>query len=263
MQQHHTVFYMPLRCFIFLLAVFVLIAGCESAPKTGGRLEGALQHYDSQRYNLAHQEAVEALRSTGVSAQEREQAAYVAGMSAFRMGDMDEAELRFNAVLSTSDRAMLGSAQAMMGQIRLEQNRASEAAVFFERAQLSLAGEDARQARRYAAMAKYESGDITAMQRWYDEAGRAGSTGATSTSGFTLQVGAFQDRRRAEQAATDVTESTRRFGYGRVHIRQSADSRGRTLYLVQLGQFPTRQAATSARATIGRLDYIVTALPRS
>jgi hypothetical protein len=241
------------------IVVANLLVGCESTPTTAGKLSLALDHYDAQRYSLAHQSAVEVTRMPNVTPVDREQAVYLAGLSAFQMGDMNEAELRLNAVANTNDRQLLGSSQALIGQIRLDQRRPAEAAVYFEAASRSLTGVDATHAKRYASMAHHEAGNRTAAKEWYEPASH---TTANAVSGFTLQVGAFLERNRAEQAAAEASSLARGYGLGPVNIRQSSDTRGRPLFLVQFGQFPTRQAAANARASIGRLDYIVAPLSR-
>lgn len=247
----------PSACLLLLL---VLLIGCEATPSASSRLNLALDHYEAKRYQLAQQHAMEAMRSPGTSATDRERAAYLAGLSAFRIGDMNEAELRLNGVLQSSDRILHASAQALLGQIKLDRNRPAEAATHFEAASRGLIGEDARQARRYAAIAHYEAGNLEAAERWYEPPNAAEPI--PSRGGFTLQVGAFQDQRRAEQAAAETADVARGHGIGPVTVKPSIDSRGRRLYLVQFGQFPTRQAAAQARSRLGRLDYIVAPISR-
>ena len=53
-----------------------------------------------------------------------------------------------------------------------------------------------------------------------------------------------------------------RNGLGSVRTVPSHDERGTRLYLVQVGEFPTRAAAAATRAQIGRLEYIVAPLAR-
>ena len=67
---------------------------------------------------------------------------------------------------------------------------------------------------------------------------------------FAVQTGAFTDRRRAEEVARSFAESARRAGLPapRVAGRERA---GTTLFVVQIGDFPSRLAAGRALATLG------------
>ncbi len=237
------------------MAATLLIAGCESAPKARGRLDPAIAHYEAQRWDLAHERAMEVVRAPGVSVDDREQAGYLAGLAAFRAGNHSEAELRLQPLTAANNRNLRASAQAVMGQIRLEQNRYVEAAGLFESAASGLDGHDAQQAHRFAAIAHEQSGNLRAAEAARTAAERSGTV---MRSGFTLQVGAFSERRRAERAAADAQSIATARGFGTVAVRPTFDSRGRALYLVQFGQFPTRQAAARAKEVIGRLEYIVT-----
>lgn len=255
--MHHPCFLIVIRPVLLFIAATALQAGCESGPQASSRLSLALGHYDAQQFNLAHQHAVEVARSPSATAAEREQAAYLAGLAAFRSGDMDEAELRLSALGTASDPRLLASSQALLGQIRLAQKRPAEAAALFDAATRGLDATDARQARRYAAVAHFEAGNHVAARQRHDFA----SEPSTLRGGFTLQVGAFSDPARADQAAAQAADIARRHGLEPTTIRQTTDSRGRPLFLVQFGHFPTRHAAAQARTSLGRLDYIVAPIP--
>ena len=147
------------------------------------------------------------------------------------------------------------------------QPQPQDAAELFKAAAGALGDEDARQAAHYAALAYEQAGDPVAAETWaavsagLARRGRASGhrtgLGEPAGAGFVLQVGAFRDRDRARRAAGDAAVLTRRHGHGPVRIVPSAEARGRPLYLVQFGRFPTRSAAANARAQLGRLQYIV------
>lgn len=242
---------------IMSAATVVLLGGCESTPKANG-LDRAMADYEASRYHDAHRNAVEAMRTTGAA--ERAEAAYLAGMSAYRMNNLNEADLRFRAATRSGDRELTGRAQAMLGQIRLDQGRPRDAAEYFEAAADALTGEDARQAARHAAFAHQEAGNENAARRWDRRGPTVTPTSASSSEArglFTLQVGAFTERQRAEQAAMLAESFAQRAGDDQVRIVPSTDRRGRRLYFVQFGSFETRSSAAAARDRIGRLDYIV------
>lgn len=238
-----------------LAAVALGLCGCETTPRTSP-LNQALSAYATHQYGTAHHYAVLAMRSG--SERQRDQATYLAGLCAYLLEDLDEAELRLTAASRSSDRRAAGSAKAMLGQVRLDQNRAEDAARLFEEAAQQLTGADAVEAARFAALAHEYSGNQAAVDRW-----AAGSTSrpSSSSAGFALQVGAFHDRQRASSAADAAATVAERNGLGPVNVISSSDSRGRPLYVVQFGSFASRTSAAQTRAQLGRLDYIVA--PRS
>lgn len=230
----------------------IALTGCGSTPQTSS-LNQALASYNAHHYNTAHSHAVAAMRTA--SGRERDQAAYIAGLCAYLLNNLDEAELRLSAATRSSDARTAGSAKAMLGQVRLDQNRPNEAAALFEAAAKDLTGSDAAEARRFAAIAHQYAGNQPAVDQWTASQAYTPSSHAGGT--FTLQVGAFNDRQRASQAATDAARLAEGSGLGPVNIIDSRDSRGRALYLVQFGSFASRNSAAQTRAQLGRLDFIV------
>lgn len=244
---------------LLLPIMLVLLFGCESGQKASNGLTGAVVDYDQQRYEQAREGATQAMRSTRGT--ERERAAYLAGLSAFELGMIDEAERRFMAAARSSERTVAASAKAMLGQIRLDQGRYRDAARLFDEASSGLRGDDAQQARQLAGQARrIAAGDPTVGSGFRIEAAH---TVAVPESGFALQVGAFHERERASRAAADAQELVEGSSIMPVKIVPTTDQRGRAMYLVRLGHFETRGAAANARRRIGRLDYIVAAWGRT
>lgn len=246
------------------LLVIGLAAGCSSTSK-GGNLDKAVTDYNAASYSQAEQEAVQAMNKSTGSA--KENAAYVAGLSAYRMGNTEEAERRLLIAAQSANTQTAGSAKAMLGQVRLDQNRPREAAVYFSDASRLLTGEDAQKAAKSAALAYQQVGDTTASRQWTDisktSPGSTTASGSRSTGptlGFALQVGAFGDKKRAQRAADDANTVAKRDGLGPVRVINKRDDRGKPLYLVQFGFFTSRDAAAAARSRIGKLEYIVTAV---
>jgi tetratricopeptide (TPR) repeat protein len=255
------------------LIVFLTLAtsaGCQSSAKSGS-LDQALADYNAGRYPQAESQAVQAMNTS--SSPMKEEAAYIAGLSAYRQGRHDEAERRFTLAAQSADTHTSGSAKAMLGELRLDQNRPREAAAYFAEASNMLEDDDSRQAARHAALAYQQAGDDKASQQWMEIASgsQGGSTTGPSTvasaaassmptKGFALQVGAFSDKKRAQRAASDAQAIAKRDGLGPVRVINRRDDRGKPLYLVQFGFFNTRDAAAAARTRLGKLEYIVTAV---
>jgi outer membrane murein-binding lipoprotein Lpp len=255
-----------MRSILLILSLNLIVttvSGCSSTAKSGN-LDKAVSDYNAASYSQAEQEAVQAMNnSTGTA---KEDAAYVAGLSAYRTGNITEAERRFLFASQSSNIKTAGSAKAMLGQVRMDQHRPREAAVYFADASRLLTGEDAKKAAQSASLAYQQAGDPSASRQWSqvstaiaspspatDSKGRP----AGPTLGFSLQVGAFSDKTRAQRAADEANTVARKDGLGPVRILNRRDDRGKPLYLVQFGFFTSRDAAAAARARIGKLEYIV------
>jgi len=237
----------------------LLLLGCESGQKTSsGGLDLAVQDYQSQAYEQSRERATGAMRTSRGA--DRERAAYIAGLSAFELGMIDEAERRFMTASRSADPEVQSKSKAMLGQIRLNQGRYQDAARFLNEAAGGLASEDARQARQLADQARQMSSGDSSAGVFRIETAQAV---AVTDSGFALQVGAFRERSRANRAADEARQTVEGNGLGPVKVIPSTDDRGRRLYLVRVGHFETRRAAADARQRIGRLDFIVATWNRS
>ncbi len=238
------------------------VGGCKSAPPARS-LNSALADYEAKRYRLAeHQAAALARQTRGLM---RDKAAYLAGLSAYQLGDLYEAQRQLATAVQSSDRTTAGRAKAVLGLVRVNQHRAHEAAVLLAEASGALTGENSRQAAYQAALAHQEAGDEASAGTWLRIADAGQTTGqralainSRSRAGrFSLQAGAFRRRQLADNAARSVADVAQQHGLGGVRIVESRDGRGRILFFVQFGRFDSRSAASSARRLIGRLDVIV------
>lgn len=251
-----------------LFAAVLTLSGCSGGGNTGtSSLRMAVQDYEAQRYTRAYERA-EPLTHSSV-ARTRAEASYVAGLSAYKTGNRDEAERKLLVAGASTDAGLAARANAMLGVIRIDQQRYREAAILLEKAQPMLTGEDARQAARQLAVANQGLGDTAASQKWIARSNQAIDSHITesesrnhqvSTDLFALQVGAFKSRQHAESAASLAARDVDRNGLGPLRIIPSRDDRGQLLYLVQFGSFPTRSSAASTRERLGKLGYIVAPL---
>ncbi len=283
-----------------LIAMSLALVGCGSSGSSAksGSMSSAMSSYNRQDYAAAQDQASAVMAKT--NGPERERAAYLAGLSAYQAGDMDAAERDLTTASSSSTPEIAGDAKAMLGQICLDQHRARQAAAYFADASRLLEGENARQAAWHAGLAYRQAGDEANAKRWLDTASGsqfdtphnsttvasadsnvvsaakpnsttqkppaastplAAANAGKTTVGFTLQVGAFNDKKRAKQAAEDAEALSRRESLGRVKVIPTKDSRGQTMYLVHVGWWVTRSEATTARNKIGKLEYIVAPAP--
>ncbi|MHC4992861.1 MAG: SPOR domain-containing protein, partial [Planctomycetota bacterium] len=193
-------------------------------------------------------ESIDVMRRLPASRQH--EAAYLAGLSAFQMEDIDEAELRLSMAARASDPSVAANARAMLGLVRLEQGRHGDAASLLTGAADALNGDDAFQAARFAELASRGVGTRRGRPATRSSQG--------SGAGFTIQAGAFRERDRAEAVAMEIAQLRPNASVKPVQILQDRDSMGRPLYLVQFGRFSTRHEAASIREQLGRRAYIVT-----
>ncbi len=229
----------------------IALAGCSSTGRTHGSAELtlAVDDYNAQRYDSARQRA-ERLRHSGggVAAQ----AAYIQGISAYQLGADDEAARALTEAAAKSRGQDAGRARASLGLVAMRQGRTALAVESFRAASQELGGEDARLASAWA------------MQAGSGKPGLPASVGAALPAGsdgtFTIQVGAFHGRPRAESAAQAAEALGQRHGVAPVRIVQRHDHRGDPLFIVQLGCFGSRDEAADARRRVGNLQYIVAAL---
>lgn len=266
-----------------LAAATCFTLGCESSQKSGGAagMNGALADYNAQRFAQAREKA-DAVQNQSTVPNQREEAAYLGGLAAYQLGDLDGAERRFMVSTRSSSGQTAAKSKAMMGQIRMDQGRPRDAAAYFVDAQPLLTGDDAELCAYNASVAYQQSGDTNSAKTWMAKSGNlvpgrstysappsgsgttvarsnttTGGSNASSATGFTLQVGAFKEKTRAQQAAADAQKLASRDGLGSVKILTRKDNRGSTMYVVQFGRFATREAAAAARSKLNRLNYIV------
>ncbi len=237
-------------------------AACKSTPRTA-ELDQALSDYQAKRYAMAQKRAARVQRS--LRGAPGGDAAYLAGLCAYQLGDLGQAEQWLTTASRSSHPPTVGKAKAALGLVLMDQHRPREAAGRLKEAAGVLAGEDARLAAYHAAMAYQQAGEEASADRWFKVAGGDAGTAGTDTASrpilfFTLQAGAFRHRRHAERIAGDVSAIAMHHGLSAARIVPSRDQRGQTLYLVQFGRFRSRSAAAAARSDLGELQYIVALL---
>ncbi len=234
--------------------------GCQTVPASSNGLEEALGDYEAGHYSMAHRRAMRVWRDARGT--DRDQAAYVAGLSALQNDDLDEAELRLSIAARSHDRQLAGQARASLGMVHLQRDRQRDAGRFFAEAAELLSGEEAREALRLAREAGYDPEDPDRVLVWRAR-GTDQSENQWHSNHFALQVGVYNDADNAEDALRRARKIARQTGHGPVRLVEQVDSRGRMVYVVQIGRFDNRQDATSARRQIGRLDLVVTSVTNS
>ncbi len=261
----------PRRRGVALLAValFGLIAaGCE----TGGRVAAPGQliaDYEAGRFRGVYERADQLVVRTG--GRQRDEARYLAGMSAYHLGWNARAMEHLSPLVDHSDRDLAGPAAATLGFIYADRGNDRRAAELMERAAGLLDSEDSARAHFHAGLLRQKLGQwinarahlSLAISRSRDPALEAVARQRLASRGFSLQFGAFSKSDNARSAATRLASAARRAGLGSPHVlRSTMTGEASVLYLVQAGWFASYDAARSAEARLAVDDVLIVPVTR-
>lgn len=132
-----------------LATLMPLLAACQGPQQ---RLADANRAYQSEDWTKAYAEADVAQRELEPPA--KQEAAFIAGMAAFRQGRMSEASSRFTVAEGSSDAEVSGKSKAMLGHILEKDGKLEAAATKYDEAAAKLTGDAAEKARAEAADAR-------------------------------------------------------------------------------------------------------------
>ena len=136
------------RC-VALLAV-VCSAACQSAQSD--RLDGAINSYESKNWKQSLEQASVVQNET--SGAVRDQAAFLAGLSEYQMGNYAEAQTRFQISEQSLDAETAGESKVMLGDVMVHQKRYGDAANYYDAAANKLSGEASVRAKALAAASR-------------------------------------------------------------------------------------------------------------
>ena len=266
------------------LALVASLAGCGPEPAAG--LDDALRAYDSGRF-------AESLRIAGDVQRDsqdqglRQQAAYVVGCSAIELGRSAQARDALAIASRSQDPVVAGRALAKQGEIAVAERRWSDAASDYSAAGAKLPGSDGDRARALAREASAKALDANRIQPAPPKAAPPAETRpvpakpappgpvevtpvevtpADSRPGplpagaddapWTVSAGVFSTETAARQRATNVARDAKRakLPTPRVVRIQSPDARA---WVVEVGSFPSKEAADAARTRISLADSAV------
>jgi len=247
-----------------MVAIAMAPAGCETSPGVAkASLPGVYGAYERGDYETAYAAASELAKS-----KERERAAeasYMAGLSAQQLGDLPSAERYMRVAAGSNNRKLAGDALAQLGLICAQQDKQLEAAYAFEKAAVVASGEDKARAYFYAGTAwqkvgrwsQARSNFMSARSHSTDAAFRQRVAEQLAVTGFTLQIGFYQQASNAQQAAERIAQraTAQQLGYPR--IIPVTDSAGRRGHLVQVGRFSSYSTAAMAKRALGESSAII------
>lgn len=239
-----------------LIAATSWMLSCDSSSRTTtptspssiSGIEAVSRDYQARRYEQAYS-AAESIhrRSTGA---QRQQAAYLAGLSAYQLGRLARAERFLEEAGRSSDAAMAGKAWATLGILHFDEHNYRQSIAAYKNATSRLTGQDKAEAA-YRCAQGYQELDQTSQARTQLQIALGASTDPDfksrierelRTSGYTLQIGAFSNRANADALAREFQQSSQavRFGPPRVVRTTSA---GSVMYCVHIGTFNSFQSA--------------------
>ncbi len=137
-----------LRC-VALIAV-VNATACQSAQPD--RLDGAISSYESKNWKQSLEQASVVQNET--SGTVRDQAAFLAGLSAYQLGNYSDAQTRFQISEQSMDAETAGESKVMLGDVMVHQKRFGDAANYYDAAANKLSGEASARAKALAAASR-------------------------------------------------------------------------------------------------------------
>ncbi len=245
-----------------LLALLALVpaAGCDEKQKVSR--DGVIADYQAARYQRAYDGAEVVYGSAdGVG---RDEMAYIAGVSAYRLGKHDRALVRLIPVTRSADAAIAGRSAATVGLIYRDRDRHAEAQRYLRQAAQKLDGEDKARAYYELGVVQQRLGRFVQARASFDAAREATGDMALrrkllqerNVSGFALQFGAYSKQPLAQKRSQAVQSKVRAARMSGPRI-VSATIDGRTLYLVQAGRFGTYAEALKAKSWLNVGDCLV------
>jgi SPOR domain len=275
-----------------LSALIFFCVACDSQPKAGN-LSSAVSRYEEGRYAAALSESQDIVRSgdRATSAQ----GALIAGMSSYKIGNMDQAQKFAIQASSAQDGNVSGGALVLLGDINLSQHHPQEAAVFYSQAAEKLSGSDAVRARECAERArnmveapaiatvvvlgkerdKSEDAEIASAPAWtlQPKTTSAAPLRAATKSAvdhpagnsvadreFTIRAGSYSTQAAAKQRSKDLASDLKRSKAPTARIDTIHSAKGEELFAVRIGTWPTRAAAEKVLNLIARRDLMVGAI---
>ncbi len=146
------------------LLLLLSAAACQSNPTVSSdRLDAAVSSYEARDWKQALDQASSVQeQSSGV---QRDQAAFVAGLASYQMGNYAEAERRFRVAEQSADAQTSGDSKVMLGDLMVRRNDYAGAAALYDAAAEKLTGESSRRAQSLAEAARdpSRSGKILTM----------------------------------------------------------------------------------------------------
>lgn len=248
-----------------LCVLTVWLVGCQASPPVTvatARAAFAAGDFERAYRDAAH---VSLSRRDALGAE----AAYLAGMSAYRLRRLGSAKQYLRIAADSDQVAVTGNALAMLGMIHVGQGRYDRASEALLAAAERVDGQDRANAYFYAAVAEQK------LQRWAnarayltlarqlsgDEAFRQRAAAQLRQTGWAIQLGTFDTEAQAQAAADQLATNPRLPNIGSPTVARIVDRDGDPKYVVRCGQFSTFTTAAAKRRELSLNDAVVTPIP--
>ena len=280
-----------------IVTAFPLLLGtsaCETTPPASS-FSAAVSRYEEGRYEMSLSDGQAAARSDDATL--ASQGALVAGMSAFKLGKIDLAERLAQRACASPQQETAGSGWVLLGDIRLSQRRASDAAACFDKAAAQLTGADSARAsecakraralgtppahasaRADAATAKVvetDDSETTVPAPPWVQSKPTGPVAASPTAPaqtssapkavvasreYTIRAGSYQSVDAARKRADSLAGDLKRAKAPPARVDPITTVKGERLFAVRIGSWGTRADAERVVNAIGRRDLMVGAI---
>lgn len=258
------------------------VGGCSSSSRSSDTPKAYIASYAKGEYADAYRESAKAAMDSENS--DRDKAALIAGQAAHAQGNYSDSQRWLRPLLDSESKQIAGQSAATLGLIAQQNGDQQQAADLLRTAgdkltldasakSLLFAGDSlSRLGKNDEAKAAWESAQGKAK---YDEELQAkigrrlaggpvpavvaksankpsiGISESGKAAQFTLQSGVFSTLSRAVRAADEITPKARKAGFEAPRVVNTTDSKGRALYAVRFGKFPTKSSADFARSQFG------------
>jgi len=219
--------------------------------------------YDARKYRQARLAALDV--ADGSFGRQRDEARYLAGLSAYRLGKSNEALRDLTPLIRNADDDLAGNAAATAGLIHIDAGRDDEALDVLRIAARKLEGNDRGRVYQYIGQIHQRAGRWAeartamslALSNARDSDLRQVIREQMNVSAFTLQFGAFANPAIADQRLKKVAPQVTAKRIGAAVVNPSITRTGERLYLVQAGRFVTHDQADQARDRLNIRDVII------
>lgn len=245
-----------------IVLMLIGIGGCDEANKRTFKMVADDYNAGHFREALIGANAL-ADQSTGIQS---DQARYFAGLSAYRLGRDDEAMKYLQPLAGHADVKLAGPANATLGLIAASRDDDPRALRYLTTAAEKLTGAEAGRAHYHMAISQQKMGlwstakahlDL-ALQSTTDADLRKVIRQRMAAQAFTIQLGAYGQKKNADDRALEMRQAASSAGLGSTNVVPTI-SDGKRLFLVQAGRFTVYAEAKRARDRLSTRDaWIVT-----
>ena len=232
----------------------VVAAGCGGPGKAAVDPVVAYQHGD-------YAEALAAAKEAGKKAEgpEKERAQLLAGLSEYALKRPDQASTYLLPLLDSQNPEVAGTAAWTLGSIAFDKGNNAKAVGLLETAAGKLKGDDAARALSLQADASAKLNTPAPVGRLL---GYPPSAAVPPGTRYVIQLGAFGDRRKADQLAASAVPAVQQAGFASPRVEQRRDrTSGQGVYAVRVGDYASRPAAEAALARLSVRGTVMANLP--